>query len=161
MKKLALPLLALVASVATGCLPSNPVPPVFSDLDGVPNYQGVGTLGRSPPMAPLYGTLFQNATGPLSYQAPTLKELQAMGTVTELREVRGESCQWSLNLPLFFPIFVNLDNSGYQAAYLQALRNGGVDALVDVRTDRKVMGVFNIYWKVCTQLSATGVKLQR
>ncbi|MFL5322414.1 MAG: hypothetical protein ACJ790_22335, partial [Myxococcaceae bacterium] len=127
--------------------------------DGAPNYQAMGVLGRSAPMAPLFQDIYRNATGSLSWQTQTFSDLKAMGQVTEMHPVHGESCQWSINLPLFLPFFVNLDSSAYQAAYLQALRNGGVDAVVDVRADRSVMGVLGIYWKVCTVVNATGVKL--
>lgn len=153
--------LAAATLLVAGCVTPT-LPPTVNPDDNRPSWEAAWTAhGRGAPMAPLEVSVYRNATGPLGWDSPTYKDLPQLGEVESLHEVHGESCQWSLSLPFPLPIFVNLDSSAYQAAYLQALRSGQVQALVDVRADRNVTGILSVYWKVCTRLTATGVRFVR
>lgn len=158
-----LSLLALVACAVTGCALGAPAR-AFHTTDGMRTHQAVKPFANEEgPYAGRWGVfaptrppvLYVNARASNSWESGTLADALSAGQVAELKPVHAESCQFSLNLGL---IVGGIDDSGYKKAYLNALRQGGVDALVDVRADRSLFGVLQIVWKVCTQISATGVK---
>lgn len=160
MKRLVL--LAAVACIGCGGV----YVPAYVPTDGLKNHEALSMLGgragpfsgRWAPMAPVYAPLYLQAKGANSWQSGTLRDVQAMGEVAELKPVRAESCQMGIN---FGFIKIGLNDSGYKAAYLNALRQGGVDAIVDVRADRKILSVLGgLYTQYCTVINATGVKLQ-
>lgn len=158
-----LSLLALVACTVEGCALGAPAR-AFHVTDGTRNYQALTPFpnqqgqyaGRWGPFAPTRPpVLYINAKGANSWESGTLADAMAAGQIAELKPVSAEACQFSLN---FGMIVGAMDDSGYKKAYLNALRQGGVDALVDVRADRSLFGVLQVVWKVCTQINATGVR---
>lgn len=162
MKKLLL--LAATACIGLACAGQPPM--AYMPTDGLANHQALrpfpGALGpysgRFAPMAPVASPLYRQSRGANTWESGTLADLNAMGPIAELKPVRSESCQWGVN---FYIIRIGLDDSSYKAAYLNALRQGGFDTIVDVRADRKIMSVLSgLYTQLCTVINATGVKLQ-
>lgn len=157
-------LLAFAACIGIGC--AGVPPQAFLPTDGLPNHQALKPFpgaagpysGRFAPFPPVPAPLYRQSRGANSWEAGTLADAQAMGAIAELKPVKSEACQWGVNFGI---IRIGLDDSSYKAAYLNALRQGAVDAIVDVRADRKIMSVFaGLYTQYCTVINATGVKLQ-
>ena len=111
------------------------------------------------------GTIYQGSTGPLSYQASTLRDGRAL-----LREVRGEACQYSIVLPLpiggaavpdqgseagVLQLGVGWGDGGFARAMEDARRDAGGDVLVDVRADRHFTTVLWVYRRNCVEVHAS------
>ncbi len=142
------PLLLLVTTVASAtCACGLAIPQRGFGVDR-PSWVAPGLLGRPTPAALAANPLYQDARGPLTFESATLAEttegFEDLGIAT------GEACQWAAS---FQNININLESSGYQAAYAQALSAKGADVLVDVRADAHVYSVLGIYSKLCTRMT--------
>lgn len=111
------------------------------------------------------GTLYHGSTGPLSYEAPTLRDGGA-----SLRAVSGEACQYSIVLPIptggvtvpdqgkatgVVQLGVGWGNGGYANAMANAEKEARGEPLVDIRADRHFTTVLWIYRRDCVEIHAS------
>jgi len=115
------------------------------------------------------GTVFEQATGALSYQSPTARDV--VRTSREPHTVRGESCQHAIVLPVAFaatffqkptstdvsripPLGVAWGDGGYARALEEARAAAGGAELYDVRADTHVTAILGIYVRSCLEVHA-------
>ncbi len=115
------------------------------------------------------GTVFEQASGPLSYRAPAGPDV---GRAAPRATAYGESCQYGIILPLsaaatFFskptsddvgripPLGVVWGKGGYADAMAQAQRDAVRGRLYDVRADLHVSSVLGIYIRNCVEVHAS------
>lgn len=134
--------IAAAALVAAGCAPP-------------PYHARMGVLVPSPLM------VYEGATGPLSHQAPTLRD----GTRL-VGETTGEACQSGLALPiglagLFTPtpaapasIGVAWGDGGWSEAMKDAQKKAPGGRLVDVRADLHVTNILFVWRRQCLEIHA-------
>ena len=115
------------------------------------------------------GTVFEEATGPLSYQASTPRDV---GRVAPRGEAHGEACQYGIIVPIsaastFFrnptaddvaripPLGVVWGEGGYAAAMADAQQSAGGGRLYDVRADLHISSVLGVYVRDCVDVHAS------
>ncbi len=110
--------------------------------------------------------VYYDSQGPLSYQTITPWELPK--DVELLGEVRGDSCQHGLSLPIIFSASDRVSISGAKGdgSYKKALRDihrkhPDLDGLFDVKVDVHQLSILTIYSRSCTIVAAQGFKLKR
>jgi hypothetical protein len=115
------------------------------------------------------GTVFESAAGPLSYQAPTPRDVA--GPAQAARTARGEACQHAIVLPIalaavFFdkptstdlsrvpPLGVAWSDGGYARALAEAHASAPGGVLYNVRADTHVTAVLGVYVRSCLEINA-------
>ena len=144
-------LAVVVGFLGGGCMP-------FFGQNRDPAYvgQGAGVIAL-PPLV-----VYQNSVGPLSYRSPAVGAASA-------REVRGESCQRALTLPVGLVwAAVKAGNAAYAPAYLSggwgeggyaeamssAQRSAPNAHLTDVRADMNTRIILGIWREQCVRVVA-------
>jgi hypothetical protein len=115
------------------------------------------------------GNVFEQATGPLSYQSPTARDVAR--TSGGPRTVRGESCQHAIVFPVAVAVAlfqkpaateatpapslgVAWGDGGYVQALEEARAAAGGAELYDVRADAHVTAILGIYVRRCLEVHA-------
>lgn len=110
-----------------------------------------------------YLMVYYDSQGPLSYQTITPWELPK--DAESVGEVKGDSCQHGLNIPLIFSASdrVSLSGAKGDGSYNKALRDiyekhPDLDGLFDVKVDIHRLSILTIYHRNCTIVVAQGFK---
>lgn len=129
-------------------------------FSGVCAWAQEGYEARPTLMAPGGLLLFYGGAGPVSYRAPTPRDLPPGAKL--LGEVRGEGCQQGLFIPIDLslrPTSVSsvIGNAGFEKALAQIHHDHPtLDGLFDIKIDRHTVSIISIYRKACTEVSARG-----
>ena len=107
--------------------------------------------------------LYYDSEGPLSYQNSMLQEVPK-GAI-RIGEVRGDSCQYGLSIPIPFTASDRISISGAvgDGSYREAIENireryPELDGLYDVKVDIHRRSILTIWNRNCTIVVAHGFK---
>ena len=109
--------------------------------------------------------VFYDSEGPLSFQTITPWELPKNSVA--IGEVRGNSCQHGLSLPVIYSGTdrVSVSGAAGNGSYKKALHDiqkkyPNIFGLYDVKVDIQQMSILTIYSRSCTMVVAQGFKRQ-
>jgi hypothetical protein len=105
------------------------------------------------------GTVFEYATGSLSYQPPTARDV---AHATPAGEARGEACQYGIVLPISLvpglqevpPLGFVWGNGGYGEAVANAQVAAKGGRLFDVRADLHTNAILGVFVRRCLEVHA-------
>jgi hypothetical protein len=136
-----------------------PVPALVCLLCQMGYARGSGDL-RPALISPGGLPIFFSSQGPLGYTSLTRSQLPNDAML--MGEVRGQSCQYSLTIPLTISFRATsvsgaLGNGGFERIFKEMQhQHPGLRGIYDAKIDLHQVVVLGIFGKLCTEITAKG-----